>query len=213
MTRTRVVVPRFAGVAFRVVLTLAFGSGCGDRGAAPTAPRAVQRPVFDVTEDGPTWVHGLARSAPIPQSSVTFTVSVERGGRAELPGTGMSLRVPPGAVRRDVAITMTALAGDMLAYEFEPHGLRFAVPVVLEQRLSATDAATDEDLVSRIVGAYFSDRRMLASHASGLSRVDEFAPTEVGEESGKAVIQLRHFSGYIVALGDAPAPADTTVTY
>ncbi|GAC1481384.1 MAG: hypothetical protein NVS1B4_26540 [Gemmatimonadaceae bacterium] len=208
MTRGSIL-SRLAGVSTTIVLTLALATGCGERAVTPTAPALSYRPSFGVVPGAPvapTLVRGLARTKPVASAQVRLFVSALTGGSVVLPGSGMRLIVPAHAVARDMTITVTAIPGDLVAYDFQPHGLVFSAPVVLEQSFEGTDAANNSSLHGQLVGGYFPDASMLASTAAGLSTVVEFEPTDVDPTSGTVRITLSHFSGYIVALGTTPPP-------
>src|SRR5919197_1717262 len=60
--------------------------------------------------------------------------------------TGLSIAIPPGALDRTVRITVTAKAGKVYNYHFEPEGLQFAKPVVLTQTVE------DNSLLGGLLG-------------------------------------------------------------
>ena len=114
------------------------------------------------------------------------------GGTITVPGTGLSVVVPALALSSRQLITVTALAGRDVAYEFAPHGLKFAVPLVATQNLSATDAGTGLIDPKLLFVGYFPS-------ATQDNLVSELL--NVGISAGTAVFPIWHFSGYIVASG------------
>jgi len=114
------------------------------------------------------------------------------GGTISVPGTGLTVVVPPLALSSKQIITITALAGKDVAYEFEPHGLKFPVPLIATQRLSSTDAGTGLIDPKLLFVGYFSD-------ATKDNIVSELLNVSVS--AGTAVFPIWHFSGYIVASG------------
>ena len=53
----------------------------------------------------------------------------------------MTVTVPRGALAQTTTITMTARAGTVVAYDFAPHGITFAKPLVFQQQLRGTNAS------------------------------------------------------------------------
>ncbi|MGH9422510.1 MAG: hypothetical protein ACRD3J_21215, partial [Thermoanaerobaculia bacterium] len=79
---------------------------------------------------------------------------VDAGGAALfLPGADFSLTIPAGALSEPTVITVTAKAGPFVAYEMQPHGLRFKKPVIAEQGLSTT-ATYGTDAGNSVRSAY-----------------------------------------------------------
>ena len=58
------------------------------------------------------------------------------GGTIAIPEAGLAIVVPPLAIPATKTISVTAMAGDKLAYEFAPHGLKFTLPLVMTQNLT-----------------------------------------------------------------------------
>jgi hypothetical protein len=96
-----------------IVVAAAFVSGCGERSGV-TSPAAVA---------------GSSHSA----SAVIGAF----GGQLTLPSAGLTVVVPPFAVASPTRITVTAVAGNQVAYELDPHGTRLLVPLVVTQRSSS----------------------------------------------------------------------------
>ncbi|GAC1647669.1 MAG: hypothetical protein NVS4B3_02120 [Gemmatimonadaceae bacterium] len=119
----------------------------------------------------------------------------------EIPSAGFTLLVPKDAVLRPVTITATLLPGDQLAYEFEPHGITFARPLLIKQRLDDTDADGDQATAAHLVAGYFPSTADLAPAASGLTHVVELVPATTDAASNTFAMAISHFSGYIIALG------------
>lgn len=114
------------------------------------------------------------------------------GATLHLPRAGLTVHVPAGAARPGTRITVTAPAGDLVGYHFEPHGLKFSLPVTVTQSLLGTEASSD--LVQPTVAGYFQGE--LTPVVSAL----EVLPLRlVGGLTGSAIFTISHFSGYIVA--------------
>jgi hypothetical protein len=148
----------------------------------------------------PVVATGLLRSTPLTAAvSASFTVKGS-GGRFEVPGTGLSIIVPPGALPKDqpLTITVTALAGDLLAYEFQPHGTRFNKPLQVTQDLRATNWS--RRLAGHIDVGYFAERTDL-DLVRKTARVREALPTGVDATGNRVEWDISHFSGYMVSWG------------
>ena len=111
--------------------------------------------------------------------------------------SGARLVVPAGAVSANVTFRVTQVAGSILAYDFEPHGITFAVPLTLEQPINGTNFGRFTN--PTIQGAYFKDVKQL-NHATGKAIVDEFRPTLLSIDKKWIRFSIDHFSGYIVAM-------------
>jgi hypothetical protein len=97
-----------------------------------------------------------------------------------------------------VTFSIKALAGSGVAYEFEPHGVTFAVPLILEQRLSDTRAKSTNAPV--LEGGHFQSRDAL-NQSTLTATVDEFLPTVIDWKNNKVSFSVSHFSGYLLASG------------
>ena len=116
---------------------------------------------------------------------------------------GLSIAIPPGALDHTVRITVTARAGKVYDYHFEPEGLQFAKPVVLTQDVS------DNSLLGGLLGgllgsngksvrgAYYAAPSLQYDPTTGQATVNELEPTV--NVPGYVTFQIKHFSGYVVA--------------
>lgn len=118
------------------------------------------------------------------------------GGELKIP-SGARLVVPPGAVSANVTFRVTQVAGTLVAYDFEPHGITFAVPLVLEQPINGTNF--ESFINPKLQGAYFKDVKQL-NQTTGKAIVDEFRPTVLSVDRKWIRFSIDHFSGYIVAM-------------
>ena len=142
----------------------------------------------------PLRAKALTRKAPIAAQSATQTVGVA-GGVITLPGAGLTVVVPPGAVSAPTAITVSAPAGSAVWYDFQPHGLQFAVPLQLTQDLRATNYGAL--LSPPLKGAYMVE----GSQDGATALVTELIATTLDLFKTKATFPVRHFSGYMVSWG------------
>jgi hypothetical protein len=142
-----------------------------------------------------TEVTTLTWTKPVAARTASAVIG-RAGGVLRIP-SGARLVVPAGAVSANVTFRVTEVAGSMVAYDFEPHGITFAVPLTLEQPINGTNFDRFTNPVVR--GAYFKDVRQL-DHARGKAKVDEFRPTVLSIDKKWIRFSIDHFSGYIVAM-------------
>jgi hypothetical protein len=102
-------------------------------------------------------------------------------------------------VSTNVTFQVTRLPGVVVAYDFAPHGIRFAVPLQVEQPTAGT---TFHQLSSTggVQGAYFLDNSQV-SQSTGSATVNEFRPTSVASDRSAIRFTVDHFSGYLVSTG------------
>jgi hypothetical protein len=135
----------------------------------------------------------LQRSTPLATNLTTSARIGALGGTLSLPGAGLTVVVPPLAVLTTTTISVTALAGSNVAYEFAPHGLKFTLPLVMTQNLKMTKM-TPTLLGLGLSLGYFPD----ASHVTSIT---ELLSVNVDLLGTTAVSTIWHFSGYIIASG------------
>ena len=189
-------VPLALTATFAAALLIA---GCGmDATTAPssaaiTAPEAPSAALLGLTQT--TTVKPLLRTTPLA-SSVTTTATIGvLGGTLRLPEAGLTVVVPPLAVKTATKFSVTALAGSNVAYEFEPHGLKFGVPLVATQSLKGTQAQSG-GLINplSLFAGYFPDSKQTTS-------ISEILNLNVNVLNQTSVLTIWHFSGYIIATG------------
>ena len=156
--------------------------------AVPSSPELLLKGI--VTE--PTAVTSLKRSEPLAASVSASAYIGPLGGVISVPGTGLTVVVPALALSSKQLITITALPGNDVAYEFAPHGLKFPVPLIATQKLNNTDAGTGLIDPKLLFVGYFTD-------AAQDNIVSELLNVSVS--AGTAIFPIWHFSGYIVASG------------
>lgn len=153
----------------------------------------------------------VQRSQPLEQDIVVTERIGRTGGRIVIREAGLTVTFPNGALplsgpRDYVEITVTAVAGDRVAYEFEPHGLQFQVPVKLEQDAKHTNVdwrgpggPPAGQTADAATGAYFADRSAL--QADGTAVVSEYQETEAASQMNGSKFRwnIEHFSGYLLA--------------
>jgi len=175
---------------------LALAGGCS--GPAPAAVQ-LSEPFF--TAAPATGFDVLRRTDGLATDVAETRLIGPAGGSIEIRGAGVTLVIPPLALAEETEITVTALAGAPVAFEFAPHGLRFAVPA--EVRISSAGTAAEELVrslpgvgrrhVSSLMGVYFEGDP--ASGVEPLENIDTWV------HDWDIVFEIRHFSGYACASG------------
>lgn len=196
--RVRSFVTLVATVAATITL-----AACGATDStAPTAASASHQLAADSANRNllGTLLGGSQQVTPLLRNtSLTAPITVSKnigilGGTIAIPQAGLAIIVPPLAIPVTKTITVTALAGNKVAYEFAPHGLKFALPLIMTQDYSKTNAQSGLlDLLSLKLG-YFSDRNNVTS-------VTELLPVQINLLNTTAISTVWHFSGYIYASG------------
>jgi hypothetical protein len=162
---------------------------------------------------GPTTVHPITRNTPLKAPiSASATIGL-LGGTINLPGAGLRVVVPVLAVKAGTRITVTAVAGSQVAYEFEPHGIRFLTPLLVTQDLNNTSAAGSGGLLNTLlsgglVAGYFGSLTDL-NKSGGTALVSELLGVALNLSSKTATFPVFHFSGYLVAMGDNSSSDDS----
>ena len=132
--------------------------------------------------------------------SVSATVGYW-GGTLNIPGSDFSITFPVGALSSSTSITITSDNSGYVSYDMQPHGIKFARPVFVTQRLGNTAVyGTPQALNS--FGAYFSDNLL---DLSGILKALEIETTTIFSNSKGApeveTWQINHFSRYMLASG------------
>lgn len=189
----------------RLARTLAFvgaaGLALGTAACTTDGPTALseQTASFNRAAGGngglATEVTTLAWTKPAKERTASAVIG-RAGGVLRIP-SGARLVVPAGAVSANVTFRVTQVAGSILAYDFEPHGITFAVPLTLEQPINGTNFDRFTNPVVR--GAYFKDVLQL-DQTRLKATVDEFRPTVLSIDKQWIRFSIDHFSGYIVAM-------------
>lgn len=161
--------------------------------SAPEAPSAASQTLLGLGQ--PTTVTPLQRTTPLGQSLSTSASVGPLGGVLAIPGAGLTVVVPPLALSSRQTITVTAVAGANVAYEFAPHGLKFNLPLVVTQNLSVTQARKDGSInpLSLFAG-YFPD----STHVTSITEILNVNLNLLNQVS---TFTVWHFSGYILASG------------
>lgn len=183
-----------------VAATFAAFACTGDSPAAPTSavappPAAPSQSLLGGLLGGGTTatktVNPLLRTTPLANDVTVSQTIGPLGGTIIIPSAGLTLVVPPLAVTRVTNFAITARKGNYVAYDMEPHGTKFLVPLIATQSLVNTNAKLLN--VSLSLG-YYPD----GSHPTSVS---ELLSVQVDLLKLTAIATIPHFSGYIFAGG------------
>ena len=182
-------------------------AGCADApNAPPTAPASPA-----LTEAPRPALLGILALTPILQRRVALPADVTvrarigyEGGTIAIPEAGLRVVIPRGAVSEPVDFVATAVAGRGVAYRFDPHGIRFARPLVVTQELRGTEWIGLPLLNMR--AGYFKDDAQLDAERA-LVRLDELLPLTLDLLRLQARFNVEHFSGYVLTSGRSAPPS------
>jgi hypothetical protein len=192
--------PAFHRVAAIALSAMALVSCSTD---APTAlPNLQQSPPQEASSDllgGLTsllGVNGLQRTKALALPiTVSKTIGLD-GGTLAIPEAGVTVTIPRGALATSTKITMTARAGTLVAYDFAPHGITFAKPLVFSQKLSGTNATLLSAPLLKL--GYYADASLLTKTGGVVSQL---LGGVVNTLSWTFTSTIPHFSGYMVSCG------------
>lgn len=143
---------------------------------------------------------GLQRTTALP-SAITVTKTIgSTGGTLTIPAAGVTVTVPAGALSSPTLITMTARAGRLVAYDFAPHGITFAKPLVFSQKLQGTNASLLSAPFLQL--GYYTDPNLLTDLGGVVS---ELLGGVTNLLSWTFTGSINHFSGYMVGCGRGAA--------
>jgi hypothetical protein len=180
---------------------------CSDQMTAPEA--SALTPKVNVSRSvgataAPVTVQALLRSSALADTIVVSKRITPAGGTIEVPGADFSLEIPKGAFTgQPITVTVTAYAGNAVAYDFAPHGIRFQKPLKATQQLAHTNwqsLALPNGFTQSAAGAYFADPSQV-NFQTGAATVNEFMSTSMSVSGSTLSWDVPHFSGYIVSWG------------
>jgi hypothetical protein len=179
------------------LLSIFLLAGCARDASSPVEPNAVVPSTPSSALFGLLPVRGVTRAWPLANDITVSAVIGKNGGKISIPEAGLTLVVPANAVEANTTFKATAIAGNLVAYEFEPHGTTFAVPLQFTQDLRKTS------LVGMLTaplmdGAYFTDRSKLLP-TTGVAFVSEIKPAVVNLLKSQVSFPIDHFSGYLIS--------------
>ena len=148
-------------------------------------------------------VEGLTRKIPLVADISTTQTIGPAGGVLQLPFAGAFVAVPAGAVSVPTAITMTARAGKLVAYDFAPHGITFAKPLTFTQALKETNANPATTLLLSL--GYYADPSQLTLTGASVSELINGSMNKMG---WTFTAPISHFSGYMLSMGRSAATSE-----
>ena len=189
---------RPVSLRFLAITTLALAASCdsGVTAPAPTPATTASRLLLPSA----TTVSVVTRNTPLASPLIVSKTVGVLGGTISIPGAGLKVVVPALAVTSPTTITVTAVAGNQVAYEFQPHGIQFLVPLLVSQNLTGTSAYNGGLLQLGLRGAYFANASDL-NPGAGTALVSELLGVALNLSAKTATFPVFHFSGYLIASG------------
>jgi hypothetical protein len=186
----------------RLLIVIGLGTAllsCSDSHGVTTPASVPGSAAMRQLLSSPTAINVVTRNVPLETAQTASAVIGAFGGRISLPDAGLTVVVPPLAVMTPTAITVTAVAGREVAYELEPHGTQFLVPLRMTQSLSGT-SASGGGLVTTLSAGYFQDISDL-DQVNGTALISELLGTSISLWSNTVSFSVSHFSGYLIGTG------------
>jgi hypothetical protein len=183
---------------FIIAVAAVVAAGCAsDSPVAPTSAAKApagssQQSLVGTLLGTPQTVNPLLRTTPLASNITASTRVGLLGGSINIPAAGLSIVIPPLAAPLGTVIKVTALAGNKVAYEFEPHGLHFLLPLVALQNLHNVQTPAG-GLLDLGLG-YFPD-------ATNVTSITELLNVNVDLLGLTATTTIWHFSGYVFVGG------------
>lgn len=157
---------------------------------APDAPAAALIKQKDILATG------VLRDVPLAKNLTVSQVIGVAGGSITIPEAGVTITVPAGALSATTEISVTARKGVLIAYDFKPHGIVFATPLILTQQLLGT-TATPLNYSALHLG-YYADPLALSETGGPVS---EIINGSVDVLTRTFTSTIPHFSGYMMGCG------------
>lgn len=200
MRMARLTVP--LGLAAALAFACRGFDGPTNPGATRFAPGVAARSTV-VSSIGDDTVLIIKRLSPLNADVSESAVIGPAGGEIRIPASGGKIRFPAGALSAPTLITMTAKAGWDAAYEFAPHGIRFAVPVEIEQNIQSTIASRYPSLADKLTGSYYQgnldDDYVDSGHLN--AHVTEVHGGVSDHTAHTFTFYINHFSGWAISTG------------
>jgi hypothetical protein len=150
----------------------------------------------------PTQYNVVTRNVPLATAETGSRTVGLLGGTITLPVSGLTVVVPPFAVTQSTVITVTAVPGQLLAYEFQPHGQQFMVPLIVRQNLTGTSAYQGGVLPSVLYAGYFANVLDL-DQLAGTAMITELLGTSISVWNTSVSFPVFHFSGWLIGTGES----------
>ena len=187
-----------------MVASLLVLAACGGESTSPTQGAGATGNLLGGVVGGATGtvktvltpVIGLTRGTPLAADITVTQVIGTAGGLLSIPQAGVTVVIPAGAVSSPTQFTMTARAGSLVAYDFAPHGITFAKPLVLTQSLTGTSATLLNKSLLEL--GYYADASQLTATDGSVSELTSGLVDLLG---WTFTANIKHFSGYMVGCG------------
>lgn len=200
---------RFVAVSIAALL----GASCSD---SSTAPGSATTSELERVKSTAIAHHAyVARGALVKRTSslagdimASATITPE-GGSLAIPEAGLVLYFPGGAVSESVEVTATALKGNRVVYDFQPHGLVFHTPIYVAQQLLGTELNMPRSHKKRpeLWAGYLARGTADITLDGRANFTETFDVSYYGKGSeAVAVFMTTHFSGYAMASGRREVP-------
>jgi hypothetical protein len=166
---------------------------------APTGPKVsgqASQGLISELADGLVSKDALVRKNALAQDITVKATIGKDGGTIAIPDAGFEVTIPSGAVKEETEFTVTALKGQLVAYEFGPHGITFPKALQARQDLSSTNWRLLP--LKPLIAGYFVDRSDLNS-ATKTAILSEVIQGVTAPLSKQFSWSIEHFSGYVVA--------------
>ncbi|AHG89663.1 hypothetical protein J421_2126 [Gemmatirosa kalamazoonensis] len=144
-------------------------------------------------------VKGMQRLSPLTSMQSASAVIGVDGGMVQLPTAGAYLWVPPGAVSAPTTFSITARPGKAAAYDFQPAGAVFALPLVFIQDKTVLNGTAPTGFTSGALAYFGNDADVDPSTANATASQMRF-PLAFSTDQ-YLTFPIWHFSGYIVSWG------------
>ena len=188
---------RLARVVGAVAVAAAVAACSMETATSPVSDVGGER-AANILPGGERLAWGLARTTATTSPLTASARLTAKGGTIVIQELGVTLTVPANALPRDtMTITMTALPGAMVVYEFAPHGTVFRTPLILSHKLKGTKYDPTKD--GRF-GGHFTDRSKV-DNLKRLVRITETMSPFIA--NGSFNFKIGHFSGWMVSTGFA----------
>jgi hypothetical protein len=187
------IAPSVAAIALAVAVAAC--NGDSPTSSAPAAPTALRK----LLVDPPQTATVLKRTVPLKHDFTASVVVGPTGGAINIDSAGFHLNIPKSSLpsTKPITITVTALAGDEVAYTFSPHGLKFKQAISATQDLYYT-TWNGHTGVEELQAVYFADDSLL-NLQDGTVTVAETFPTTMVASGQRVHWGIPHFSGYAIA--------------
>jgi hypothetical protein len=214
---------RFAALLAAAVAALACGDAASLSAPQPLAPEAATLSA----SHGPRVPHGgrvrlslLRRTKPLAADEVAcryIDPARSKDDKISLRKAGLTVTFPAGSLPAPTNVCLTAQAGELLTYSFEPHGLQFNHRIEVEQKLHGTSAYHVAALASSLTAGYLPEGVTEDVDDAGVGEFSETFNTKVFDDAHTptktspttAIFHTTHFSGYALASGRVDSVANS----